>query len=370
MENKKSTLKILICSISVVLCFAIVALVCLGVALIASNGEIDALQNSQNVNNEKLVALDATNKALTAELEALESAQTSSTDEIKNLTTELAAIKEALTQSNTEQENLKKEVQELESSKETLESSKETLENSLASLKTDNQKVLSEIEQLKGDIKKANEEIAALKEQLKEQENENDGKIRIYIDQGHNPTSYHNSGAEGNGLKEEDITFSIGCILADLLRSDGRFVVELSRPNKSVVLGTDNKSSLMARVEGAATFNADYLISLHTNSYTQDTANGIEIYAANKTGESYMFGETLLNALIEATELRNRGMKENADLDILEFSDMPAILVEMGFITNATDAALLSEHPESFAEGIYNGILEYFGYLPNTLAEA
>ena len=55
----------------------------------------------------------------------------------------------------------------------------------------------------------------------------------------------------------------------------------------------------------------------------------------------------------------------NPDLDILEFSAMPAVLVEMGFISNSTDAALMSEHPELFAKGIYNGILEYFGFLPN-----
>ena len=42
------------------------------------------------------------------------------------------------------------------------------------------------------------------------------------------------------------------------------------------------------------------------------------------------------------------------------FNDMPATLVEMGFITNAQDAAFLSEHTNLFAEGIYNGILAYF----------
>ena len=189
--------------------------------------------------------------------------------------------------------------------------------------------------------------------------------IKIYIDQGHNPTSYHNSGASGNGLYEQDITFLVGCILADLLRADGRFEVQLSRPNKSVVLGTDNKSSLMARVDGAAAFEADYLISLHTNSFDNDTANGIEIYVAEETGESYVLAETLLTEMVASTNLRMREVKLNPDLDILEFSTMPAVLVEMGFISNSTDAALMSEHPELFAQGIYNGILGYFGFLSN-----
>ena len=40
---------------------------------------------------------------------------------------------------------------------------------------------------------------------------------------------------------------------------------------------------------------------------------------------------------------------------------MPAVLVEMGFITNPVDASLMSSEPDLFALGIYNGILAYFG---------
>ena len=40
---------------------------------------------------------------------------------------------------------------------------------------------------------------------------------------------------------------------------------------------------------------------------------------------------------------------------------MPAILVELGFISNPSDAALMNNNPELFARGIYNGILEYLG---------
>ena len=72
------------------------------------------------------------------------------------------------------------------------------------------------------------------------------------------------------------------------------------------MLGTDNDSSLTARVEGAVAFEADCFISLHTNSFEQDTANGIEVYVAEESGESYVFGETLLDGLIDSTHLRRR----------------------------------------------------------------
>ena len=184
-------------------------------------------------------------------------------------------------------------------------------------------------------------------------------KIRIYIDQGHNPLPYHNNGAEGNGLYEQDVTFEIGCRLAELLIKDGRFEVCLSRPDENTVLGTDKASSLKERVDGAIDFNADYCISLHINAYTQDTANGIEVFSADDN-ESYSFGNSLLQGMVASTRLQNRGMKPSSGLYILENAEMPTVLLEMGFISNADDAAVLSDHPELFAQGIYNGIIDYF----------
>ena len=208
---------------------------------------------------------------------------------------------------------------------------------------------LFEIDQLKNQSKLFNSEVTS-----------ETGKIRIYIDQGHNPSPYHNTGAEGNGLYEQDVTLSIGLLLAEILREDGHFDVCLSRPDENTVLGTDNSSSLKARVDGATDFMADYFISLHINSYTQDTVNGIEVYVSDKDSESYIFGRSLLQSLVDSTGLKDRGMKKNADFYVLKNATMPAVLLEMGFISNAKDAAMLSRQPELFAHGIYNGILNHF----------
>ena len=72
--------------------------------------------------------------------------------------------------------------------------------------------------------------------------------IKIYIDQGHNPSS-PNTGAEGNGYAEQDITYAVGQSLATLLRNNGNFEVRLSRPTPETQLGTSNASSLKARVD-------------------------------------------------------------------------------------------------------------------------
>ena len=70
---------------------------------------------------------------------------------------------------------------------------------------------------------------------------------KIYIDQGHNPES-PNAGAEGNGYREQDITYRVGIELAQLLRSNGNFDVRLSRPTPSTPCGaTATRSSWKRR---------------------------------------------------------------------------------------------------------------------------
>ena len=96
-------------------------------------------------------------------------------------------------------------------------------------------------------------------------------KIKVYIDQGHNPRDF-NTGAEGNGLFEQDITYDIGVRLYNLMRQNPSFDVRLSRPNEGTVLGTTNSSSLTARVREANTWGADIFLSLHTNAATNSNA--------------------------------------------------------------------------------------------------
>ena len=61
--------------------------------------------------------------------------------------------------------------------------------------------------------------------------------IKIFIDQGHNPTN-PNAGAEANGVREQDVTYEVGVRLADLLRANPNFEVRLSRNSPDEQLGT------------------------------------------------------------------------------------------------------------------------------------
>ncbi len=186
-------------------------------------------------------------------------------------------------------------------------------------------------------------------------------KIKIYVDQGHNMSGYHNAGAQGNGLDEGRVTYNVGILLKNLLEADGRFEVKLSRPTESTVLGTDNSSSLRARYQGANNWGADYFVSLHCNAASA-AAHGIEVLTYSASGTAYDFGNRMLNALCAATGWRNRGMKVRPELAVLNGTSMPAALIEMGFITNPTEAALMGSNPGFIAQAIYSGILSYFGY--------
>lgn len=323
--------------------------------------ELEALKNSNEMAQMELDTLKSANKAAKQEIDALKSANQSAKQEIDALKDSNQTAKQEIDALKSSNQSAKQEI-------EALKSSNQAAQQEINTLKSNNQAAQQEIEALKSQYEAAQQEIDRLKKQLQDlQENvtpdepiEPTEKIKIYIDQGHNPTSHHNTGASGNGLYEQDLTFAIGSLLAQLLEEDGRFEICLSRPTADTVLGTDNPSSLEARVQGATEFGADYFISLHINSFDAESANGIEVFVAEQEGASYDFGNSLLQGLIDSTGLRNRGMQLGPNLYVLANATMPAALLEMGFISNTTDSALLSESPELFAQGIYDGILAYF----------
>ena len=186
--------------------------------------------------------------------------------------------------------------------------------------------------------------------------------IKIYIDQGHNPRS-PNTGAEGNGLFEQDITYTVGQELAALLRANGNFEVRLSRPTPDTQIGTSNASSLTLRAQDANSWGADYFISIHTNAAVNPSANGTEQLVYRTAGEAYQLALRISEQMAAVTGLRNRGVIARPGLYVLRRTAMPAVLSEIGFITNPGDAALMASRPDLFAQGIYRGILQYLGLL-------
>ena len=185
--------------------------------------------------------------------------------------------------------------------------------------------------------------------------------IRIFIDQGHNPRN-PNAGAEGNGLREQDITYKVGVELAELLNANPEFQARLSRNTPIEILGTSNAESLRMRVNAANAFGADAFISIHLNASAITSATGSEAFVFSLSTPADQLAQDILLRLTEATGYQNRGVFARPTLYVLRKTQMPATLVEIGYISNPGEARFMNDNPGLYARGIYNGILTYYGF--------
>lgn len=184
--------------------------------------------------------------------------------------------------------------------------------------------------------------------------------IKIFVDQGHNPRN-PNAGAEGNGLREQDITYAVGVSLAAMLESDPNFEVLLSRNSSEEVLGTTNAESLAARVTAANSWGADAFISIHVNASDITSATGSEGYVFSMSSPAALLAQSIIDGISFLTGYPARGVFSRPSLYVLRRTSMPATLIEIGFITNPGEAALMNDEPGLYARGIYNGIKNYYG---------
>ena len=126
-----------------------------------------------------------------------------------------------------------------------------------------------------------------------------------------------------------------------MLRQDDRFEVRLSRPTKDTVLGTSNATSLIQRVNAANSWPANYFISIHANASTNTAANGTEVYVYRLNTQANWLAQQVLEGILETVGTKNNGVRARPGLYVLKSTDMPAILVEMAYMSNPSDAEKL-----------------------------
>lgn len=183
--------------------------------------------------------------------------------------------------------------------------------------------------------------------------------IKIFIDAGHNYAKW-NAGAEGNGLREQDITFEISKKIADKLNVP-EIEVKLSRNKITDILGTSNSSSINKRVEMANEWEADLFISIHCNSYWLKSATGTESYVYSKSSKVYGLAENITESISAKLDLKNRGVKTKPLLGVLKKTEMPALLIETAFISNVNDAQKLKDRQDDFVDAISEEIFAWYG---------
>jgi N-acetylmuramoyl-L-alanine amidase len=177
--------------------------------------------------------------------------------------------------------------------------------------------------------------------------------MRICIDAGHNDSDF-DTGAVGNGLREQDISFEIGTKLSKLLRQNNFEVIE-TRPKKFLNLGNSVNSSITKRVEISNLNQCDLFISIHCNA---GGGIGTETLIYKSGGEAEKLARLVQNKIVSSLNTISRGVKEK-NIGVLRLTNCPAILVETAFIDSKSDSILLKIKQNEFADAICSGILKY-----------
>ncbi len=186
-----------------------------------------------------------------------------------------------------------------------------------------------------------------------------DGKV-ITIDAGHGGSD---PGAIGQGgLKEKQVTLPIAELLKERLEKMGAKVY-MTRTTDKDVYGphASDKDELQARVNVAEKHDSDLFISLHINSSVNRNVGGISTYYFPKTANDGRLARAVQNELSSNFGVDNLGIRE-ANFYVVKRCTMPAILVELCFISNPKEEKLLAGNwfRKKAARLMAEGIEKYF----------
>jgi N-acetylmuramoyl-L-alanine amidase len=168
--------------------------------------------------------------------------------------------------------------------------------------------------------------------------------MKIGIDYGHTLKGY-DTGALGNGLKEQDITREVGKIVTSKLRALGHIVIECAMDSANSV-----SESLSYRVNKANFNNVDLFISLHVNA---GGGKGVEIYTYNK--EILKEAQEILKNM-SALGFNNRGIKDGSNLYVIRNTKAKAMLIELFFIDSIDVELYKKVGAQRLANAIVEGI--------------
>lgn len=164
-----------------------------------------------------------------------------------------------------------------------------------------------------------------------------------------------------NGEDEKDINLKIVDKLQNFLEQGGA-TVYLTRATDEA-LANDKNGDMKERKVIANESDADLLISIHQNAYTSTSAKGSQVFYYKNSYEGEKIAIAIKNSLKENVDSNNnREEKANDDYYILRTTEIPAVLVECGFLSNPEEEALLNDdlYQEKLAWGIYLGVMDYF----------
>lgn len=169
------------------------------------------------------------------------------------------------------------------------------------------------------------------------------------------------SGTSGRKTKTPEYVtnLNIGLKLRDALEAEG-CTVYMTRDTNDVNISNQERAIMMNDL------NCDLVLRLHCDGSTKKSAKGIAMFV-RATGacqkESEAAAKVLLDAMVAATGAKKRGVYKRDTYTGLNWSTVPCILVEMGYLTNPDEDVRLNtpEYQDKLVEGFVEGICAYFG---------
>ena len=181
----------------------------------------------------------------------------------------------------------------------------------------------------------------------------------IVLDAGHGGWDPGKTGT--TGANEKELNLAVVEKLAEYLEQGGAEVI-LTRTSDDA-LGNGKRTDMAERKRIANESGADILVSIHQNAFPLAKVKGAQVFYHNSSGNGKMLAECVQENLRNRVDGSNhRQAKENDSYYILRTTEIPAVIVECGFLSNYEEEKLLNdaEYQEKLAWAIYCGILDYF----------
>ena len=195
----------------------------------------------------------------------------------------------------------------------------------------------------------------------------------VYIDAGHDYGGDRGAVRVINGVTYDETTLNIE--VAEYLRTElinRGYEVIMARRMGERPTSSNYRESLWNRINAANNANADFYISIHQNTSTTTSANGVEAYYSSvkpdslndityKLNTSKAVAASISSGIASALSMTNRGAKDE-EFMVVKYTNMPAVLVECGFISNENEAKKISDSSNQkkiasvIADSIHNAL--------------
>ncbi|MBZ2174647.1 N-acetylmuramoyl-L-alanine amidase [Schnuerera sp. xch1] len=175
--------------------------------------------------------------------------------------------------------------------------------------------------------------------------------FKVVIDPGHGGKDVGATGT--SSLYEKDFTLSLSKKVNEILEKEEKIEVYMTREDDTFI-STEDKY----RAKFANELDADLYISIHGNTFESPNVSGTESYYYHEKFKS--FAEIMHKNVVSSTGFNDRGVRKK-DLFVVRYTDMPSVLLEIGYLTNPQEEQIMlnDEFQYSVAESICDGVKEY-----------